>query len=117
MKTFKFAFVLSLLALTAVSTWAKSPDSLTTTKELRKEVARLIDSPDLLSLGVQETFAFVHFEVSSSQEIIVKEVRAQTPEIAQQIRQNLHLHKVSSDFTPGQCYNLKVSFVAEAEQL
>ncbi len=114
MKTFRIVFSAILLTTMVTYSFAAAPDSITDAKNLRREVSRMIDAPDLNKMGVEETFVFVNFKVTENNEIIVLNVLGASDELCQTVKESLNHRKVSSvTADTEQEYNLRVNFVAE----
>lgn len=114
MKTIRI--VLSALLLTAFATasFAYNPDSASARKDLRREISRMIEAPDLNKMGVAETFVFINFRVNENNEIIVLNVLGVTDDICEQVKASINNRKVEGlGLDKAQEYNLRVNFVAE----
>jgi len=118
MKNFRFSFVLAVCFLISSSAFSApfgvdgSPNS-----ELRKEVVKLIQAPELSKEGIAETFAFINFTVNERNEIVVLNVVSDSDYIREYIKQRLNKQKVDATgleaFTE---YNVKVAFRSEMAQ-
>lgn len=114
MKTFRIVLSAILLTAFATASFASNPDSASAAKELRREISRMIESPDLNQLGVEETFVFINFKVNENNEIIVLNVLGMTDEICELVKESIDHHKVAGlGLKADQEYNLRVNFVAE----
>ena len=115
MKTFRIVFSALLLTAFATASFASTPDSVTARKDLRREISRMLDAPDLDQLGLEETFVFINFKVDENNEIIVLNVLGVTDEICEQVKESINHRKVDGlGLDSNQEYNLRVNFVAES---
>ena len=113
MKIFRISFVLSFCLLAASVAFAAPVDS-KPNSELRKEVAKLIKTPELGKKGIAETYVFIHFMVNENKEIVVLNVVSDSDYIREHVRKSLENQKVDAQgldaFTE---YNVKISFRSE----
>lgn len=110
MKTFSFAFSL-VLFLFAATTATATPESGEDTQQLRREIARMIDAPQLEQIGLDETMAVVSFTINDDNEIVVQGVAAAKEEIVAHIKQELNGRALKyTDLEVGTLYSLKVQF-------
>ena len=113
MKTFRISIVLALCFFATSFAFA-SPAAVTPTSELRKEVAKLIKTPELSKKGISETQAFINFTVNENHEIVVLKVICDNDFIKEYIKQSLNAQKVDAEgleaFTE---YNIRVAFRSE----
>lgn len=114
MKTIRIVFSTILLTAFVSASIASTPDSTSATEDLRREISRMIEAPDLIQLGMEETFVFINFKVDENNEIIVLNVLGVTDEICEQVKASIDHHKVEGlGLDKDQEYNLRVNFVAE----
>ena len=113
MKTFRISIVLALCFFATSFAFA-SPTAINPNSELRKEVAKLIKTPELSKKGIAETQAVITFTVNENKEIVVLKVVCESEYITEYIQQSLNKQKVDADgleaFTE---YNLRVAFRSE----
>ncbi|MCG8330312.1 MAG: hypothetical protein MI974_21620 [Chitinophagales bacterium] len=115
MKTIRISLFVALCLFIGTQSFANTIDE--NTRTLRKEVARMIDAPDMESYGVSETYVFVNFTISENNEIVVLEVVADNEDLSQFVFQSLNNRKLKAsteDMQAGTEYNLKIAFRAEA---
>ena len=114
MKTFRIVFSALLLTAFVTASFASTPDSATAAKDLRREISKMIEAPNLEQLGMKETFVFINFKVNENNEIIVLNVLGVTDEICEQVKESINHRKVEGlGRDKAQEYNLRVNFVAE----
>ncbi|MCB0589213.1 MAG: hypothetical protein KDD06_28255 [Phaeodactylibacter sp.] len=113
MKTFRISFVLAFCFF-AASFVSAAPDTAVTHSELRKEVAKLIKTPELGKKGIAETYAFIHFTVNENNEIVLLDVVSDSEYIREYITEALNKQKVDAKgleaFTE---YNIRFEFRSE----
>jgi len=103
-----FSIALSFFAFTSL---AAAPNSGEDTQQLRRELARMIDAPQLEQLGMDHTLAFVSFTINEANEIEVEGVAAANDAIEAHIKQELNGRKIKlADLQHGQAYRLKITF-------
>ena len=112
MKTFRISFVLAICFFAA--SFAFASPTITTNSELRKEVVKLIKTPELGKKGIAETHAFINFTINENNEIVVLNVVSDSEYIREYIENALNKQKVGTKgldtFTE---YNIKVAFRSE----
>lgn len=110
MKAISFVFSIAL-SLFAFSSLSATPNTGEATQQLRRELARMIDAPQLDQLGLDHTLAFVSFKINEANEIVVEGVAAADEAIEAHIKQELNGRKIKlSDLEHGQTYRLKITF-------
>jgi len=113
MKTFRFSFVLALCLFAGSFAFA-NPAAVTPNSELRKEVVKLIKTPELSKKGIVETHAFINFTVNEDNEIIVLHVVSDSEFIREYVMQSLNKQKVGAAGLEAYAeYNIKVAFRSE----
>ncbi len=115
MKTFRISFVLAFCILaTSYAFSAPVSADVSPNSELRKEVAKLIKTPELSKKGIAETHAFINFMVNEDNEIVILNVVSDNDYIKEFVRESLNRKKVEADgletFTE---YNIKIAFRSE----
>ena len=110
MKAISFVFSIAL-SLFAFSSLSAAPDTGEAIQQLRREVVRMIDAPQLDQLGMDHTLAFVSFTINEANEVVVRGVAAADEAIETHIKQELNGRTIKlSDLERGQTYRLKVTF-------
>ncbi len=114
MKTFRFSFVLVCCLFASSFAFAADSGGLNPQTQLRKEVAKLIHTPELSKNGIAETQAFINFTINEDNEIVVLNVIADNEYIKDYVTRSLNKRKINADgleaFTE---YNIKVAFRSE----
>ncbi len=84
------------------------------TQDLRKEVFRLIQNPELSKHGIKAAEVFVQFEVDEKGQINVLEVKSESDYLKTFITKRLNRQTLNIDNVPdGVNYNIKVAFESE----
>ena len=113
MKTFRFSFVLALCFFAGNFAFANLA-VVTPNSELRKEVVKLIKTPELSKKGIVETHAFINFTVNEDNEIIVLHVVSDSEFIREYVMQSLNKRKINAAGLEAHTeYNIKVAFRSE----
>ena len=113
MKTFRISFILALCFFAASFTYA-TPTYEAPNSELRKEVVKLIKTPELSKKGIAETHAFINFTINEDNEIVVLNIVSDNEYIIGYIKESLDNQKVEAKgLTAFTEYNIKFSFRSE----
>ena len=115
MKTIRLFVVLSF-ALFISSTLSAYPNDnpLGPNEDLRKEVVKLIQNPELSKNGIQKAEVVISFTVKENGKIELLKVSANNEYIEDFVKERLEDQKVTVDgVAPKANYNLKVSFESE----
>ena len=112
MKTFRISLILALSLFVSAQSFAAPIDD--NSKNLRKEIAKMIEAPDLSSFDLSETYVFINFTVNDNNEIVVQNIKADNEEIRLFVYNNLNKRKVNAEgLSTDTNYNLKVAFRKE----
>jgi hypothetical protein len=112
MKAFRFSLIIALCLFVGTQSFATS--IIDSNKDLRREVSKMIDTPDLEAYGLTETMVFVNFTINENNEIIVLDVVSENDDIRETVFNSLNLRKVNtSGLEPEVNYTVKVAFRAE----
>jgi hypothetical protein len=113
MKTFRISLIVALSLFVSAQSFATNIDG--NSKNIRKEIAKMIDAPDLSTYDLSETYVLINFTINDDNEIVVQHITADNEEIRSFVFNNLNNRKVNVDgLQTDTSYNLKVSFRKEA---
>jgi len=113
MKSFSICLFLAFSLCFSFQSFATTPDD-SDSRQLRRQVSRMIEAPELDHLGLSETYVFVNFEINENNEIVVLEVVADDERLSRHVFENLNNRKVNTrGLTAEDTYNLKIAFRTE----
>ncbi|MCB0572773.1 MAG: hypothetical protein KDC66_23555 [Phaeodactylibacter sp.] len=113
MKTFRF-FILSFVCLMAGSFAFATPPAVQSNTELRREVAKMIQAPELSKHGICEAQVYVCFTVDENNEIVVLDVVADNDYLKEYVAKSLNKQKIDTEGVEAYAkYGLKVAFRSE----
>lgn len=109
-----FALLFSFSLLNASTPAGNDNNIYSPGKSLRKELVKMMDSPELSKNGIKDAEAEVRFLINEYNEVLVLSVKTDNPYLESFIKNRLDGQKVNTAevdvFTK---YNLKVSFASE----
>ena len=112
MKTFQILVALSFVLFVSTSTFANEtalrPDS-----QLKKEVARLVQNPELNKNGIKEAEVQITFMVNKANEIVVLKVDTPDQYLKTFIKQKLDNQRIDLDVPVDTSFNITFSFHSE----
>lgn len=113
MKPFSICLFLAFSLCFSFQSFANTPDNLDS-RQLRRQVSRMIEAPELDELGISETYVFVNFEINENNEIVVLEVLADDERLSRHVFENLNKRKVNArGLEIEDTYNIKIAFRKE----
>jgi hypothetical protein len=113
MKSIRLFSVLAFSILLGSVAFAND-QSLAAAKELRKEVSKLVQDPELAKYGIEEAEVSVHFTIDEDNRLVVLNVASDIPYLEEFIKQRLDLKKISvAGLEAFVRYNVKISFESE----
>jgi len=113
MKTTLQSVTTGLLLFVTTILLAAGPD-FGPTETLRKEVAKIVHSPELMKHGINEAIANIQFTVNEKNEVQVLDIETSYPFLEAFIEQRLTNRKLNTEgLTPNTVYTLAVLFQTE----
>ncbi|MFK7810459.1 MAG: hypothetical protein AB8F74_21820 [Saprospiraceae bacterium] len=113
MKTFKSVILSSLvIAATLFSTTASANNIVETRNaQVRAELTKMIQNPDLKAHGISESELYIQFTVDESGEILLTAINTDSDYLVAFAKEKLHHQKLDlADIPPNSTFNLRVKF-------
>ncbi len=107
--------ILFLASITSISSSANNPipgvGKSETTKELRKQVANLVQNPRLKEHNILAAEVFIKFTIDDKKEILLLQVKAKNSYLKKFVKERLHNRQLNvKGLEVGTTYNLTISF-------
>lgn len=116
MKTIRLlagAFILALLSMSS-NAYANNGDDPETISNLRSDIVKLVDAPNLGENGINTAEVKLRFYVNADQEIVVVNTGTENNYLDSFLKNRLNYQKVKDkNLKPGM-YNLKITFKSES---
>ena len=112
MKTFQILVALSLTLFVCTSSFA-NVNALSPTSQLKKEVTKLVQNPELSKNGIKEADVKITFMINRVNEIVVLKVDTQNPYLETFIKEKLDNQKLDIDVPTDTNFNITFSFNSE----